>query len=125
MFLKPQPQGRQALHDDDSRTLSLGLRPAVRLPSILLWLAVPGPSTSCAARWEPGELAAPPLPAVPGIWGRGPGRPGPATILRSHRTLSLTQCLGIFLLVLSRFSERAWGPGISLVGHCVFTMATQ
>lgn len=83
------------------------------------------PSTSCAACWEPWELAAPPLPAVPGIWSRGPGRPGQVTIPRFHRTLSLTQCLGIFLLVLSRLSERAWGLVISLVGHCVLKMATQ
>lgn len=30
LFLKPHPQGRQALRDDDSCTSSLGLRPAVR-----------------------------------------------------------------------------------------------
>lgn len=39
---------------------------------------------------------------------------------RFQRALSLTQCLGIFLLFVSRLAERVWGDGrVSFVGHCI------
>lgn len=89
------------------------------------WWARSAVSTTFCSGWrlQASPEPVPLLPAVPGILGAMAlavltSSPSP----RFQRAISLTQCLGIFLLFTSRLSELAWGDHhVSFVGHCMFS----